>query len=337
MPTSNARQTPAAQIVRRSLRIACSAIALSLAACASLPGGAPVNKKQILVIGNADYKNAKGWGTLANPGNDQAAVCNLFKNELKFESRCLDNLETRQDFEKEISDFVNRLGPDSTAVFYYSGHAVQVDGLNYLIPTTANETQENDLYLINDLYLKIRERDEYLKKNGTPMQGLKMIVLDACRTEAKLTKVAATSAGEASVQSRTIAVDTSVIETNPPAAGPQKMHATRGAVEGDPSFGPIHKNDAPDESILLFASNAYAPANDGKQGHGPLTQLFLRHALQRGLNVEDLLKQIVTGVREVTLLGYGKAQNPTSYQSFTGHHCFAGCFNPDNFTVPVTP
>ena len=42
-------------------------------------------------------------------------------------------------------EFRNALDADSLALFSYSGHGVQADGINYLIPSDAKITAKSDL------------------------------------------------------------------------------------------------------------------------------------------------------------------------------------------------
>jgi uncharacterized caspase-like protein len=57
----------------------------------------------------------------------------------------------RAGFERAIRDFGTALANASAGLFYYAGHGLQLQGVNYLVPVTANpETAaEVDLQLIN--------------------------------------------------------------------------------------------------------------------------------------------------------------------------------------------
>lgn len=309
-------------------RATCASAALMLAACAT--GTSHVNKRQILVIGNSNYQS---WSTLRNPINDKDEVCKVFRDDLSFEHVCKADIASKQEFKRFVDAYIAKLQPDSTGVFYYSGHGVQIGGKNYLVPTGAPyPPSADDLYPVTDLFKAIRSK----VKDPT---GMQMIVLDACRTDTKLRDATAPAATPAAIPQprpepapRTTAV----------AMAPFEM---RGSIDWDPnapprpaSIGSSEKSEAPKESIILFATAANQGAFDGgADGHGPLTRQFLTHIKQRGLNIEDLVKEVSTGVRENTRLRFGIEQVPYTYQSFTGQFCFSGCFNPENFIVPVTP
>src|SRR5258708_8223193 len=86
-----------------------------------------------LVIGNSAYPA----GPLPNPAND----AHLMKETLR--ELGFDVIE-RQDadqvkMKRAIQEFGARLekgGPEAVGLFYYAGHAVQLNGRNHLIPTT---------------------------------------------------------------------------------------------------------------------------------------------------------------------------------------------------------
>jgi Caspase domain len=314
-----------ASLFRTLTRLSCIGVALLLAACATETSN--IKKKQLLVIGNSNYLN---WTSLQNPINDKNEVCNVLSTELEFGHVCKADVATRKDFERLVDDYVSKLQPDSTGVFYYSGHGVQVNGINYLVPTgIGGHPSADDLYPVNHLFMALETRSTQI---GGKKSGLLMIVLDACRSSMELndTDKPQTATPLATVR---------------PVAKPTNAAVTRGTVEVDPQgdarpvrMEVLNKKDAPNETILLFATAANTGAFDGTpNGHGPLTEHFLSHVRDRGLDIEDLVKDVTVGVRNTTRIKYGREQAPFTYQSFTGQFCFAGCFNPENFTVPVTP
>lgn len=124
-----------------------------------------------LVIGNGEYANAS---SLRNPPNDAADVCSALRG-LGFEAYCWQNLRGEADFRSQVEHFVSRLGPDDVSVFYYSGHAVQLNGDNYLIPTEAHLDTPAQLDA-EAFHLATLMRE--LKGAHNP---LNLVVLDACR------------------------------------------------------------------------------------------------------------------------------------------------------------
>lgn len=89
-----------------------------------------------LVIGNAHYQHV---AQLDNPTNDArliAATLGRLGFELVGGKPQLDL--NRDRLQAVIRTFGEELGPNTVALFYYSGHGLQIDGTNYLVPVDAN-------------------------------------------------------------------------------------------------------------------------------------------------------------------------------------------------------
>jgi uncharacterized caspase-like protein len=82
---------------------------------------------------------------------------------------------TKIDMTAALRDFSKKLSEYSVTLFYYAGHGVQVNGLNYLIPTDAILKDPGDCkweaILINDIV----EEFEKVPEN------INIVILDACR------------------------------------------------------------------------------------------------------------------------------------------------------------
>jgi len=122
-----------------------------------------------LVIGNSAYSS----GPLKNPVNDAtdmaAALQRLgFKVNLKKNA----DLET---MEGAIEGFGNRLERGGVGLFYYAGHGVQVNGVNYLIPIGAKINKESDVRY------KAVDAGRILDEMANANNGLNIVILDACR------------------------------------------------------------------------------------------------------------------------------------------------------------
>jgi formylglycine-generating enzyme required for sulfatase activity len=129
-----------------------------------------VPRKQIaLVIGNAAYAN----GPLANPLHDAQAIAQRLR-ELHFDVALTTNAG-RKEMGAAIDQFLNKLGTGDVAFFYYSGHGMQVDGENYLIPIDFQGQNETDVRYDAHPLGRIQER---MERSGAQ---LNMLVLDACR------------------------------------------------------------------------------------------------------------------------------------------------------------
>src|SRR5215471_9470037 len=94
---------------------------------------AHAEKRVALVIGNAAYQNAS---QLVNPGNDAKAIAAMLRAASFDEVTLYENLGIRE-LRRAIKDFSDLARDADAAVVYYSGHGIEVNGINYLIPTDA--------------------------------------------------------------------------------------------------------------------------------------------------------------------------------------------------------
>ncbi|HET7884015.1 MAG TPA: caspase family protein [Acetobacteraceae bacterium] len=154
---------------------AVAGIVLSLVITTGHPAAAqqPAGKRVALVVGNASYRSVD---RLANPANDArliartlaAAGFTLIGGGPQID---LDKAH----FEKAVQTFGQSLPGAEAALFYYSGHGMQVQGVNWLVPVDANPTTNQDLdFQMVDANLVLRQ----MESAGT---RLNLLILDACR------------------------------------------------------------------------------------------------------------------------------------------------------------
>ena len=122
-----------------------------------------------LVIGNSTYAS----NPLVNPMNDAADVAKLLRNR-KFNVRLLPNADKKA-MDAAIEEFGQRLEQGGVGLFYYAGHAVQIDGVNYLLPVDARVRKAHDLK-----YQGINVQ-QVLSEMATSRNRLNVVILDACR------------------------------------------------------------------------------------------------------------------------------------------------------------
>lgn len=130
-----------------------------------------VDTKVALVIGNASYAEAL---PLKNPGNDAADMCAALK-KLGFDVICKLDIATKREFKDAIYEFTGKVTQRSVALFYFAGHGLQVEGVNYLVPVKAALRTRSD---IEDESVQIN----YLMSELDARQAaLNIFLLDACR------------------------------------------------------------------------------------------------------------------------------------------------------------
>ena len=132
-------------------------------------GAASAQKRVALVIGNAAYTHT---ATLANPKNDAgdvAATLASFGFEI-VEGYDLD----KPAFDRTVRNFAAALQDAEVAVFFYAGHALQVQGQNYLVPIDAELTGAAAL----DFEMV---RLDLIQRTMETQARTNILFLDACR------------------------------------------------------------------------------------------------------------------------------------------------------------
>ncbi len=127
-------------------------------------------KKVALVIGNQSYKFTTA---LKNPKNDARSMVQLLKS-CGFEViEVIDGTEPQM--EAAIREFGAKVIGVDVAMFYYSGHGMQVDGENFMIPIDFKLQSKAD---IKD---DCKSVSRILSRMGVAGTKLNIIILDACR------------------------------------------------------------------------------------------------------------------------------------------------------------
>ena len=135
--------------------------------------GPSTGRRIALVIGNSAYRSID---RLPNAANDARLVARTVR-DLGFTligGDALIDLD-KAAFDQAVQSFGDQLAGSSVALFYYSGHGMQVRGTNYLVPVSANPTRETDVdFQLVDAQLVLRQMEAGDTK-------LNLMILDACR------------------------------------------------------------------------------------------------------------------------------------------------------------
>jgi hypothetical protein len=144
---------------------------LALIALAALAGMSPAYARRLaLVIGNDSYQHADA---LNNARADARSVADALK-ATGFKVMLRQDL-TQQAMKEAIRSFKSEVASDDEVIFYYAGHGVQLEGMNYMIPIdTAGESPD-----------QLKDDSVSLQRVLDDMQDQKarftLAIIDACR------------------------------------------------------------------------------------------------------------------------------------------------------------
>jgi uncharacterized caspase-like protein len=153
----------------RALSRFCPAgLCLALLACWLSVAPASAETRVALVIGNGAYAST---AKLPNPSHDAEDVAASLKRS-GFE--VLQGIDLRQaDMQDLTIRFARAASKADVAMFYYSGHAMQYNGVNYLMPVDAVLSDEADL--------KRFVRVDDIVNDLQQAKNLRILILDSCR------------------------------------------------------------------------------------------------------------------------------------------------------------
>jgi uncharacterized caspase-like protein len=126
-------------------------------------------KKTALIIGNGNYQS----GPLKNAVNDALDMAAALSG--KGFKVILRQDASRTEMRDAIREFGHEINQGGVGLFYYSGHGLQVDGVNYLIPIDA------DIELKAEVAEECVSASTVLKVMEYSNNRINVIILDACR------------------------------------------------------------------------------------------------------------------------------------------------------------
>ncbi len=84
----------------------------------------------------------------------------------------------RRDLNRSIADFQKALSPGDVALFQFSGHGVEIDGVNYLLPADVPKPESGDKDYLKDEAISL---DSVLARLDTTGASIRILIVDACR------------------------------------------------------------------------------------------------------------------------------------------------------------
>ena len=147
-----------------------SAICTGLCALLVVFAGPSEARRIALVVGNDSYKNVQ---PLRNARQDAKSIAEVLRG-LGFDVTLKQDLSLTS-MKAALREFKSRVGGGDEVIFYFSGHGVQFDGTNYLVPIDI--VAENEQQVADDAVPLQRVLDDLRDQKAR----FALAIVDACR------------------------------------------------------------------------------------------------------------------------------------------------------------
>jgi hypothetical protein len=233
--------------------------------------------RKALLIGNDSYKYAE---PLKNAREDARAMAAELKNFGYEVTLRLD--QSQKEMQATLRDFRENVKEGDEVLFYFSGHAVEIDGKNYLTPIDTvgmNQTQVAD----DSIDLKLSVLDQFSRKKAK----LTFALIDACR-------------------------DNPFLKT----ASTRSVMGSRGLAPTTPATGQLIVYSAGSGQTAL---DRLGPSDSAK--NGLFTRVFLQEMRKVDLPIDRVIKNVRSEVVRLART-IGHEQVPAIYDEVVGDFYF---------------
>lgn len=220
----------------------------------------PKEQRIALLIGNGGYAKQP----LSNPEKDATSFAEALR-DMNFEVKVLTNLSLVE-MKQALNDFGQQLrmakeeGDRVVSLLYYSGHGMQINNRNYLIPVN------NHIAGVEDVQYEGFETERIFSKLDAVESDVNIVMLDACRN-------------------------------NP---FEERFGQQFKSLFPDFSKGLAQPSKQPRGTLIAYATSPGSVALNGDEDHSPYMQAVLQIIRKPGLKVEELFKQVRMDVLEET-------------------------------------
>jgi uncharacterized caspase-like protein len=233
-------------------------VALSVVGMLMSANAAKADRRVAFVVGNGAYKNVT---PLPNPPIDAKAMAGVLRNA-GFDVVEGINL-TRDKMTERLLEFGKKTQGADIAVFFYAGHGIAVDGVNYLLPVDADIKSEMDVKLGNAINV-----DAALDQTMNDSK-VKLVFLDACRDNPFAAKI------KAGATSRSVSVQTGLAE----------MKSGEGTL------------------IAFATGPGQTALDGQEGTNSPFTRALMANITQPGVEIQQAMTQVRAQVNEETHKG----------------------------------
>lgn len=246
-----------------------------------------------LVIGNDRYDDVP---VLLKAVNDANAVSDALRDQGFDVTTVID--APRREMNRQISTFTAQLQPGDTALVFFAGHGVEIDGENYLLPTDIVAPDSGDREFVKGESIALSRLLDRIRATGARTT---IAIIDACREnpfEASTGRSIGGTRGLGRI------------------AAPEGTFVMFSAGAGQLALDRL--SDADPEPNSVF------------------TRALLPRLSQPGLELRDLVAETRIEVRDMAR-AQSHAQFPAYYDELLGRFYFAGAENPAPIPAPQDP
>ena len=147
--------------------------ALLIALVFVLPSQAYAQKRLALVIGNDEYQNILKLQKAVNDADSMGDALEALGFEV---TRAL-NTDLRE-MSRTFEGFARKIQKGDTAMLFYAGHGVEINGENYLLPVDMPDAQSGNAETVESQAMAL---DNILARLRSRSAQLNLVILDACR------------------------------------------------------------------------------------------------------------------------------------------------------------
>ena len=258
----------------------------SVTAPSAAPAAAAQGRRVALVIGNAAYRNVPA---LFNPEHDAEAIASSLR-ATGFEKVTVASDVSREQMVDALRTFATEAEQADWAVVYYSGHGLEVNGTNYLVPVDAKISSDRDVQFAAVPLDQVMASVEGAKK-------LKLVLLDACRNNPFVPQMRRTAPADAAVASTS-------------ATGPAAPTRSIGL-----GLAEIKVSGA---TLVVYAAKHGQTALDGEGNDSPFAVAVVQRIATPNVEINKLFRLVRDDVMEAT----AGRQEPYTYGSLPGREDF---------------
>jgi uncharacterized caspase-like protein len=227
------------------------------------------DKRVALVIGNGNYRN---FQRLDNPVNDATGVAAALRDAGFQVILRLD--ASREDMSQAVEEFDQALSKADVGLFYFAGHAAQVDWHNFMVPISANldisRAAANNL--AGQVAQETVDLSDVLDRMGRANKKLNIVILDACRDNPFTEKALELS---------------------------RSLSRSTGQTPIKVGVG-LAQSFAPPRTFLAYATAPGQVASDGSGRDSPYSAALIQALTVPALKLEDVFKRVRNSVAEAT-------------------------------------